>query len=55
MKKAGLTLPESLVLASIGPVTSETIKKFGYEPTLEAKEYTIPGLVSALIDFFGRG
>ncbi len=55
LKKAELTLPESLVLASIGPVTSETIKKFGYEPTLEAKEYTIPGLVSALIDFFGRG
>lgn len=54
LKEAELDLPEDLVLASIGPVTSETLRKFGYEPTLEAKEYTISGLVSAMVEFFMR-
>jgi len=52
LKEAGLTLPEGVVLASIGPVTTETLKKLGFQPTLEAKEYTIPGLVKALAEYF---
>lgn len=52
MKEGGLSLPKEVVLASIGPITSETLRKYGYEPTIEAKEYTIPGLVSALLTYY---
>ncbi|BCS88579.1 uroporphyrinogen-III C-methyltransferase [Pseudodesulfovibrio sediminis] len=36
-------------IASIGPVTSETLSKFGFAADIEPEEYTIPGLVGALI------
>lgn len=52
MKETDLNLPQGVVLASIGPITSATLRKFGYLPTVEAKEYTIPGLVQALIDYY---
>ena len=35
--------------ASIGPVTSATLREFGLPVDIEAKEYTIPGLVTALV------
>ena len=35
-------------LASISPVTSRTLKELGYEPAVEAAEYTMPGLVDAI-------
>jgi len=40
------------VLASIGPVTTETIVKHGFKPAITADEYTIDGLVEAMITFF---
>lgn len=46
------SLLEGVVLASIGPITSETLKKLGHPPQIEAREYTIPGLVSAILDYF---
>ncbi|OIQ49507.1 Uroporphyrinogen-III C-methyltransferase [Pseudodesulfovibrio hydrargyri] len=36
-------------IASIGPVTSDTVRKFGLTPAIEPEDYTIPGLVDALI------
>lgn len=36
-------------IASIGPITSATLKEYGLPVSIEAKEFTIPGLVSALI------
>jgi len=39
----------SASLASIGPVTSETIRGFGLEPAVEADPHTIDGLVEALL------
>jgi uroporphyrinogen III methyltransferase/synthase len=39
-------------IASIGPITSETIRKLGLTVTTEAKESTIPGLVRAIEDHF---
>lgn len=36
-------------LASISPVTSETLRELGYEPAAEAKEYTIDGVVEAIL------
>ena len=35
-------------LASISPVTSETLREFGYEPAVEAAQYTTDGLVEAI-------
>jgi uroporphyrinogen-III synthase len=34
--------------ASIGPVTSSTLREFGLPVDIEAKEYTIPGLIEAI-------
>lgn len=35
--------------ASIGPVTSATLREFGLPVDIEAKEYTIPGLIAAIV------
>ena len=35
--------------ASIGPVTSATLREFGLPVDIEAREYTIPGLVAAIM------
>jgi uroporphyrinogen-III synthase len=35
-------------VASIGPVTSATLSKAGFAPTVEAREYTMGGLVEAI-------
>ncbi len=43
---------QGVVLASIGPITSETLRQLGHPPQIEAKEYTIPGLVSAILEYF---
>ena len=40
----------SVRLASIGPVTSATLKEFAMTPDVEAKEHTVNGLVSAILD-----
>ncbi len=37
------------VIASIGPVTSATVRMLGLEPTIEAADHTISGLVDALV------
>jgi len=39
-------------VASIGPVTSDTIRKLGLAVAVEAKESTIPGLVEAIRVYF---
>jgi len=36
-------------LASIGPVTSATLRQLGLPVDIEAREYTIPGLVKAIV------
>jgi len=36
-------------LASIGPVTSTTLRELGLRVDVEAKEFTIPGLVEAIV------
>ncbi|MCW2278469.1 uroporphyrinogen-III C-methyltransferase [Heliophilum fasciatum] len=46
-------LLEGVTLASIGPVTSETMRALGLRVDVEATEYTIPGLTKALLGFWG--
>lgn len=36
-------------LASIGPITSQTLKELGLEPSVQAEQFNIEGLVSALV------
>jgi uroporphyrinogen III methyltransferase/synthase len=45
----GETLLRDIKIASIGPVTSETIRNAGLEPAVEARPYTIEGLVEAIV------
>ncbi len=42
-------LLKDIKFASIGPVTSATLRKHGYEPHLEAEKYTIDGLTDAIV------
>lgn len=44
-----------VAVASIGPITSETIRKLGLSVAVEASESTIPGLVRAIENYFSRG
>lgn len=41
-------LLDGIKLASIGPVTSGTLRELGLPVDIEAREYTIPGLVQAI-------
>ncbi|MGA8571871.1 MAG: uroporphyrinogen-III C-methyltransferase [Desulfobaccales bacterium] len=45
-------LAAKAVVASIGPITSATLKEYGITPQIEPKEYLIPAMVKAMIDFF---
>jgi len=42
-----------IALACIGPITAATLRECGLEPGLVAQEYTIAGLVAALVAHFG--
>jgi len=44
------SLLEGVQLASIGPVTSGTLREAGFEPAIEAREYTMEGLVAAIVE-----
>jgi uroporphyrinogen-III synthase len=46
---AGLMLPPTIILASIGPITSDALRALNHEPTIEATEPTIAALVQALL------
>jgi uroporphyrinogen-III synthase len=46
--KTGPKTLEGIELASIGPVTSATLRELGLPVDIEAREYTIPGLIGAI-------
>ena len=48
-------LLQGVTVASIGPVTSRTAREMGLQVDIEAPEYTIPGLIKALVDYFQEG
>ncbi len=49
IRKHLLTENRAIRFASIGPVTSSTLRKLGFEADIEARDYTIPGLVAAIV------
>ncbi|SNT00191.1 uroporphyrinogen-III synthase/uroporphyrinogen III methyltransferase / synthase [Granulicella rosea] len=52
LEMAGLALDPSILIASIGPVTSRTLTELGHPPQIEAGQATIAGLVDALTTYF---
>lgn len=56
LEKQGLDpreIMDCLVVASIGPVTTEALRKRGFEPSIEAAEATVPALAAAMGEYFG--
>jgi uroporphyrinogen-III synthase len=52
-EKAGFSgLPECVAAISIGPVTSETLRGFSWEPACEATRHDVEGLAEAVIQKF---
>lgn len=49
-----LPWPEHCAVASIGPVTSATLRDLGHKPDAEAFQHDIPGLVQAILDHFAK-
>jgi uroporphyrinogen III methyltransferase/synthase len=47
-----LPLPAGLKMASIGPITSETMRELGFCVDVEAAKYDIPGLTAAIQQFY---
>jgi uroporphyrinogen III methyltransferase/synthase len=45
---AGAQALKGIKLASIGPVTSDTLRSFGLSPNVEASQHTAAGLISAI-------
>ncbi|HET9179113.1 MAG TPA: uroporphyrinogen-III C-methyltransferase [Terriglobia bacterium] len=53
IENAGLrTILERTAIASIGPITSETVRQHGLEVSMEAADSTIDGLIEALQIYF---
>ncbi|MBU1107568.1 MAG: uroporphyrinogen-III C-methyltransferase [Candidatus Riflebacteria bacterium] len=44
--------PETVPAASIGPITTQTCRDLGFKLRVEASEFTIPGLVTAMCEHF---
>lgn len=51
---AGVTLPSGVLLASIGPITSGTLRELGFEPDVEAAEASVTALAEAVARALGR-
>jgi uroporphyrinogen III methyltransferase/synthase len=59
---AGLVGPDQFqklaaraTVASIGPITTATLKKYGITPRIEPAAFTIPALAAAIIEYFRKG
>lgn len=52
--KLGLPWPAGCKAASIGPVTTDTLKGLGHLPAIKAREHDINGLVEAILKACGK-
>lgn len=53
-KAAYSGLLDGIALASIGPVTTATLKELGFKAGIKAREFTMPGLVDAIVKHFAE-
>jgi uroporphyrinogen-III synthase len=49
LRAADLDRPHKMLAISIGPITSQTLRDHGWEPTSEADPHDIPGLIKAVV------
>jgi uroporphyrinogen III methyltransferase/synthase len=49
-----LPWPEGMQIASIGPVTSKTVRDHGLKVDIESRRHDIPGLVETIRNFYGK-
>ena len=47
-------LLDGVTMASIGPITSDTARELDLNVDIEAEEFTIPGLIDALLTYYGN-
>lgn len=47
---AGIAMPSGVILASIGPVTSSTLRELGYPPTIESQVASVDALANAVAE-----
>jgi uroporphyrinogen III methyltransferase/synthase len=47
-----LPMPPDLRMASIGPITSQTMRDLGLRVDVEASQYDIPGLIAAIEKYY---
>ena len=50
VKSFGAEMLSKVKTAAIGPITADTLNAFGVEPTVVASEFTIDGLIRAIVD-----
>jgi uroporphyrinogen-III synthase len=48
-QRGNLKQLDGILFASIGPITSATLRQLGLRVDIEAEQYTIPGLVAAIV------
>ena len=48
VEMVGVEVLRDIRVASIGPITSQTIREYGLEPTVEASPHTMDGLIAAI-------
>ena len=48
--KSGAKQLDGILMSSIGPVTSATLREYGMSVDIAAREFTIPGLVAAIVN-----
>ncbi len=46
------SLIENVAVASIGPITTDTAKELGFKVDITAKDFTIPGLCEAILQYY---
>jgi uroporphyrinogen III methyltransferase/synthase len=50
----GLSWPKGMKIASIGPITSQTVRAAGLKVDIEARRHDIDGLVDAIQIYFAK-
>ena len=50
LAKHGLTLPDGVKTACIGPITAQTARELGLPVSVVAEEYTMQGLISSIVE-----
>ena len=53
-QKGYKTIIQGVSIACIGPVTAETAREYGLQVDIMPKEYTVPALVDAMVNFFKK-